>query len=109
VQFRTPVPLILEMNMTLKLWLAAGVLTSLSFGAIAQQAAQTPDPLDANAAVPASTYESAFKNYQDVAENQTSPDKIWRAANDEMARLGGHAGHMESETLPTSDDHNKHH
>jgi hypothetical protein len=102
--------------MTVKQWLAVGVLASLPFAATAQQAPQQPNPLDANATVPASTYESAFKNYQSTADEQASPDKAWRSANDEMAKLGGHAGHMKDDAPPSSVparavpmDHSKHH
>lgn len=82
-----------EKNMTLEQYLAFGVLASLPFAAIAQQAPQKPDPLAATAPVPASTYASAFKDYRAVADEQATPDKAWRAANDEVGRLGGHAGH----------------
>jgi hypothetical protein len=88
--------------MTLKQWLAVGVLASLPFAATAQQAPQQPNPLDANATVPASTYESAFKNYQTAADEQASPDKAWRFANDEMAKLRGHVGHMKDEVPASS-------
>jgi hypothetical protein len=102
--------------MTLKQWLAVGVVASFPFAATAQLAPQQPDPLDANATVPASAYESAFKNYQAAAGEQKSPDKAWRAANDEMAKLGGHVGHMKDEAAASSApaqaapmDHSKHH
>ncbi|RJG03504.1 hypothetical protein D3878_19465 [Noviherbaspirillum sedimenti] len=86
--------------------MAVGVLASLPFAAIAQQTPQKPDPLAANAPVPASTYVSAFKNYQAAADEQATPDKAWRAANDEVAKLGGHAGHIKSDAPA---DHGKHH
>ena len=39
-----------------------------------------------------------------VDDDTASPEKKWRAANDEMATLGGHAGHMKDEAavLPPS-------
>jgi hypothetical protein len=111
--------------MTLKQWFAVSVLTSLPFAATAQQTPQQPGPPDANATVPASAYESAFKNYRAAANEQESPeleespDKTWRTANDEMAKLGGHAGHMKdapaSSMSPSTPaqaapvDHGKHH
>lgn len=109
--------------MTIKQWFAVGVLASLPFAGMAQQVPQQPNPLDANATVPASTYESAFKKYQPAAaEEEASPDKAWRAANDEVGQLGGHVGHMKGEATASSSspasstpaqaapmDHGKHH
>ena len=94
--------------MTLKPGLAVGMLMSMPFAAAAQQTAKQPDPIDANAAVPASPHESAFKNYRAATDEQASPDKAWRAANEEMTKLGGHAGHMTSDTPPTLVDHEGH-
>lgn len=39
-----------------------------------------------------------------MADDQASPDKAWRAANDEVGRLGGHAGHIggNAEAAPAS-------
>lgn len=82
--------------MTPKKWLAVSALALLPFAAHAQNAPQQPDPLDANAPVQASTYQSEFRNYQTVGDQTASPEKVWRAANDEMATLGGHAGHMKN-------------
>jgi hypothetical protein len=62
--------------------------------ASAQQPLQQPDPADANAPVPASGYVSAFKNYRAAADEKASPDKVWRAANEEVQSQGEHAGHM---------------
>lgn len=59
-------------------------------------AAQAPrsDPANPAEVVGAPRYESAFKDYQPLAEAAESPDEVWRSMNDEMARLGGHAGHI---------------
>jgi hypothetical protein len=77
-----------------KQWVAVGVLASMSFAVTAQQASERPNPLDANAAVPAATYKSAFDNYQRVSgEPQPSADKVWRMANDEVAKRRPHTGH----------------
>ncbi|RJG05057.1 hypothetical protein D3870_02610 [Noviherbaspirillum cavernae] len=70
------------------------LLASLPFSAAAQQKQHQSDPADADASVPATAYESAFKNYQTASEEQESPDKAWRAANNEMEKLRGHAGHV---------------
>jgi hypothetical protein len=102
--------------MTLNQWAAIGVLASAPFAAMAQQAPQPQDPLDANATVPASTYDSALKNYLPANRGvQASPDKAWRAANDQAAKSGGHTGHA-TEEMPAPSaqaqaspmDHSKH-
>jgi hypothetical protein len=99
-------------------WLTAAALASLPFAAIAEQKHHQADPTDASAAVPASGYESAFKNYRAAADEQESPEKVWRAANDEMGKVGGHAGHIKDDsTTPSAAgsaqakpaDHRKHH
>lgn len=105
--------------MFIKQWIAIGVLVSAltPFAATAQQKTQQPNPLDANAPVSVSTYTSAFKNYQAASnEEEVSPDKTWRAANDEVGKLGGHGGHIKNDaagapTPATSApvDHSKHH
>ncbi len=46
-----------------------------------------PDPLNANAAVPALTYQSSFANYRRM--NEESKPLSWREANDAAARIGG--------------------
>ncbi|MES2535577.1 MAG: hypothetical protein V4632_06855 [Pseudomonadota bacterium] len=75
-------------------WLAMAALASLPFAAAAQAQKQAPDPTDANVTIHAAAYDSAFRKYQPAGEQNETPDKVWRAANDEMQRLGGHAGHM---------------
>jgi hypothetical protein len=101
--------------------LAVAALASLPLAAIGQQYQQhhhPANPVDASTNVPASSYESVFKNYKAAADEQESPDKTWRAANDEVAKLGGHAGHIKSDSgassapLPLQEkpaDHSKHH
>ncbi len=58
-------------------------------GAAQAQSAQPPrsaDPLNPRAAVPPPAYRSALHGYRTWAEVQATP---WRAANDEVARIGG--------------------
>jgi len=74
--------------------LAALAAATASLAAHAQPKASPVDPADAGAAVPPISYQSAFKNYQPAKDAAETPDKIWRTTNDEMGRLGGHAGHM---------------
>lgn len=56
----------------------------------------SPTPLQSDAAVPAVTYRSAFHAYQPVPEPAQTPDKVWRAANETVGALKGHAGHMKT-------------
>lgn len=107
--------------MSLAHWLTVAALASLPLAAMGQQHQQnhrSANPVDANAGIPASSYESVFKNYQAAADEQESPDKTWRAANEEVAKLGGHAGHIKSGSTTSSApaplqvkpaDHGKHH
>jgi hypothetical protein len=46
-----------------------------------------PDPLNANAAVPALTYQSSFANYRRISDD--SKPLSWREANEAAARIGG--------------------
>jgi hypothetical protein len=58
-----------------------------AFSAAAQPLpAARPDPLDAQAAVPATVHESAFARYRRLGEDKPIP---WREANDTAARIGG--------------------
>lgn len=63
-------------------------------GAAQEQAAA--DPADAKAAAMPVRYESAFQGYRGMAEEADVPHPGWRAANDEVGRIGGHAGYMRS-------------
>lgn len=103
--------------MTLKHWFAVGALASASFVVSAQPAPTLPDPLDANATVPAVSYRSAFDTFQRTStEEQPSADKSWRQANDAVAKSGSHSGHAmpEAASAPAAPkappaDHSKHH
>jgi hypothetical protein len=54
---------------------------------LAAQTAARPDPLNANAAVPALTYLSPFANHRGLGDN---PKPLsWREANETAARIGG--------------------
>ncbi len=55
-----------------------------------------PTPLQSDAAVPATTYSSAFHAYQSISEPAQTPGKVWRAANETVGALKGHAGHMKT-------------
>jgi hypothetical protein len=51
--------------------------------------AAAPDPADPSAPAPAAAYHSAFEGYRGYREE---PLADWRAVNDEVGRVGGHAG-----------------
>ena len=91
--------------MSLSHWFAVATLAVAPLAAIAQQAQQQSNPADANAPVPASGYVSAFQDYRSALEEQASPDKTWRAANDEVGRLKGHAGHIRNDVAASSGPH----
>ncbi|MFZ5463894.1 MAG: hypothetical protein ACOZB1_10290 [Pseudomonadota bacterium] len=56
----------------------------------AAMAAQAQDPFDPGQSGQVE-YASAFERYQRFREEQGTP---WQAANEEMKRIGGHAGHL---------------
>ena len=63
---------------------------SFAGGAIGQ-AAVRPDPSDPKANAPVRPYVSAFEGYRPYADPEIAR---WRAVNEEMGRLKGHAGHV---------------
>lgn len=64
-------------------WPAAALAATI---ALPQAQAAGADPADPRAAVPAAGYVSPFKGYRAHAE---PPVQGWRAANDEVSRIGG--------------------
>lgn len=89
----------------------AGLLPSLT---MAQALPPHPSPADPTAPITKQAYESAFLDYQRFTEPAQAPATQWRAANDEMGRLRGHAGHMKeagdgmSDTGQPSGSHHGH-
>ncbi len=76
-------------------------LYALASGIAAAQS-ERPDPRNAQAVVPGIEYRSAFSDYKRYRDPAIGD---WRAANDEVGRLGGHMGHTsagrnESSTKP---------
>ena len=61
---------------------------------IAAQNNQALDPSNPAAESSGAPYESAFTGYRAWQDIKVSPVEGWRAANDEMARIGGHAGQI---------------
>ena len=92
-------------------WPRAAVLALLPLAAIAQQ---TPDATDANAPVAPSAYVSAYANYRPSADQKSTPDQVWRAANEAVQEQDVHAAHagmkpMEAATrAPKADPHAGH-
>jgi hypothetical protein len=72
---------------------AAALALLLPVAALAQQA-RPLGPADPSAPVPAAGYVSAFANDRTAPDGQASPDKVWRAANQEVGPNGPHAGHV---------------
>lgn len=110
--------------MSSKQWLVVAAWVFLPLAASAQQKQPEFSPLDPSAPVNATRYESAFQTYRPASDESQTPDKVWRAVNDEVEKLGGHAGYMkDSGSQPsapsngnnagakpesTADDHSKH-
>lgn len=83
-------------------WFAALAMAIAPFAATAQQRPSQADPSDPAIAVAPLRYESAFHSGPLAEEADTTPDQVWRAANDEMGKLGGHSGHMKQESGNTA-------
>lgn len=80
--------------MSTTLWIAAVIAGLLPYVAIGQENSARPSPTDPLATTIPPVHESAFKTYRPLKEPEHPPAAAWRAANDEMARLAGHAGHI---------------
>lgn len=76
-------------------WLATAILAAMPFAIAAQEKPGSTDPADPQAAAASYRYESAFAGYQSMPQ-EDAPGPTWRAANDEMGALGGHAGHIKA-------------
>jgi hypothetical protein len=80
-------------------WTALWAMAALPAAVMAQQhQPHQPTPDVTNPAAPTAPlhYESVFSAYRASFEEDTSPDTVWRSVNDEMGKLGGHAGHMKA-------------
>ncbi len=56
------------------------------FGVSAANVIAAPDPASANAATPTAQYNSPLKDYRPLGDDKRKP---WKAANDEVAKIGG--------------------
>jgi hypothetical protein len=80
-----------EESMSVSVCLSALLMAALPLAAVAQVPSSVADP---NAAVAPVEYASVFERYQPTAEAGDAPTSVWRAANEEVARIGGHAGYL---------------
>ncbi len=78
--------------MTFSYWITVAAMAFMPLAATAQQS-QQPSPTDANATVPPVGYVSAFDNYRTTPEEKSSPDQVWRTANEEITSQDMHGGH----------------
>lgn len=81
--------------MSIAVYLSTFILAATPL-AVAAQSQSPADPAEGAAAVMPHEYTSAFQDYRPMAESGDAPGTIWRAANDEVGRIGGHAGYMRS-------------
>lgn len=68
---------------------AAMLLPALAPAENTRLARDPSDPADKGSIPP---YQSAFATYQPLQEFTDAPNARWRTHNDEVARVGGHAG-----------------
>jgi hypothetical protein len=75
-------------------------LAGLSGGIAVAQNAPRPDPTDPKIASPMPDPRSAYADYRAFADEPLAP---WREVNDDVARIGGHAGALKGDaTSPGS-------
>jgi len=74
-----------ELRRTLAWALLLGPLAAFA------QTGARPDPTDPRLSVPAPAADSAVAGYRSFRDEPLTP---WREVNDEVRRLGGHAGHV---------------
>ena len=76
------------------------LLAALAAGNAVAQSAARPDPADPGVRVPETVYRSAFDDYR---RHDLSKQVPWRAANEEVGRVGGHVGILRQQTPPKKD------
>ena len=74
--------------------LAIAAMATFPLTGVAAQNNEMLDASNPSAEVVVAPYESAFEGYRSWQDIKVSPVLGWRAANDEMARIGGHAGQI---------------
>lgn len=92
--------------MNIRHWFVLGALGCVQLAAVAQQVPEPEQqrPQDADAAVPALTYTSAFDGFLAAGSDQDpAPDKAWRPANAQLANPeAGHAHHAPKDQAPVA-------
>lgn len=86
--------------MSIQARLAFGALLAAALTAHAGQPARTPDPADPSAEVPAIVYVSSLPAPQPAPATTPTPDKLWRAANQEVGAQSNHAMHHQHTPAP---------
>ncbi|MDH4093369.1 MAG: hypothetical protein OEV81_01120 [Betaproteobacteria bacterium] len=76
------------------------LLAALAAGNAAAQAGARPDPAGPEVRVPEAVYRSVFDGYR---MHDLSKQIPWRAANEEVGRIGGHVGILREQTPPKKD------
>lgn len=71
------------------------------------------DPADPASPVPPLMHASVFGANPVASQDEARPDRNWRAANDQVRQLNGHAGHIKpadgaSQPAAGADQHGKH-
>lgn len=95
---------------------AAMLLPAFASGENARLARDPSNPAD-KGSIPG--YQSAFDAYQPLQESTDAPETHWRTLNEEVARVGGHAGVLKdaapsraassARTAPAPEQHQMHH
>lgn len=80
--------------MSLIRWMAIATLVVAPVAVAAEENTRPMDPSNPAAKSASFAYESALSSYWSMPADEEAPKNVWRAANDEMAGLGGHAGHL---------------
>lgn len=75
----------------------SSLIVSALLAVVMASAHAQPNPADPSQAGIAPTYRSAFADYQLHQDPSTPSLDKWRAANDLVGALGGHAGHIASD------------
>lgn len=86
-------------------WLALAAIALAPAAHAASGASPTTDPSQPSAPTTVFQYESVIKTYQTAPQDDATPGQTWRAANEEVGRIGGHAGYMKAHDASTYAGH----
>lgn len=75
------------------------LLSACAGGGAFAQSEGRKDPAKPDTPVPAATYRSVFEDYRPYREQDVAS---WREVNDQVARVGGHAGVLKAGQKPKS-------